>query len=124
MSEIILIFSTAAVPIVGIAVFIFILAQTAFNAVYSGLKQRTAIFKALAALVIWFAVSCAMFYIVIESQIEPLEFRGLNPGFFEKYSPYLLFAGLVIYVLIGVGLGFWIKGRTKWRTPNALQKFI
>ena len=60
MAEIIFTFSLAAFPIVGIAVFIFIIAQSAFNAAYSGLKRKTIVFKTLAALAIWFAVSCAM----------------------------------------------------------------
>lgn len=122
MSEIILIFSAAAVPIVGIAVFIFIVGQSAFNAVHSGLKQKTIVLKALAALTIWAAASYAMLHLIVESLFPPFDFKGETPpGWFEKYSPYLLFAGLIVYISVGVGLGFWIKGQTKWRTSARLK---
>lgn len=122
MSEIILIFSAAAVPIVGIAVFIFIVGQSAFNAAYSGLKSKTIIFKALAALAIWLAASYGMLQLIGESLVSPLGFTSETPpGWFEKYSAYLLFAGLVIYIFTGIGLGFLVKGQAKRRPSSRAQ---
>ena len=121
MSEIIFILSLAAFPLVGIAVFIFILGQSVFNAASSGLKPKTVVLKALAALAIWFAVSFGMLYVLnlTFSTLESDEFSGNT--FLEKYGGYLAFAGLVIYTLVGIGLGFLVKGQTKWRTSARLK---
>lgn len=114
MLETIHIISVATVPIVGIAVFIFIIGQSVFHAASSGLKPKTIILKALAVLAIWLAASYGMLLLIVESLFPSFDFKGETPlGWFAKYSRHLLIAGLVIYVFVGIGLGFWIKRRTK-----------
>lgn len=120
MSEIVYIFALAAVPVVGLAVFIFIVAQSAFNAAYSGLKQKIIVLKAAADGVIWGVVSYAMLHVIGESIIAPIDFDRETPrSFLEESREYLLFVGLAIYILVGIGLGFWIKGRTRWFARQA-----
>lgn len=118
MSEIFFI-SALAFSVVEIAVFIFIIAPSALSAARSISKQKTIVYTGLAALAIWFAVACWMLFILVVSQPAPDEFRG--DSFIENYGGYLAFAGLVIYIFDGIGLGFWIKGRTKWRTSATLK---
>ena len=85
MSEIAYFFALAVIPIVGIAVFIFIVGQSAFNAAYSGMKQKIIIFKFLAAWAIWCAVSYAIFYIIVESLIPVHDYYSETPpGTLEK----------------------------------------
>jgi succinate dehydrogenase/fumarate reductase cytochrome b subunit len=115
MSEIIFTFLVAAIPVVGLIGFIFIVAQSTFNAAYSGLKQKIIVLKMAAAVVIWGAISYAMLHVIGESIIAPIDFDRETPrSFLEESREYWLFVGLAIYILVGIGLGFWIKGQAKW----------
>ncbi len=121
MLEIIYIFLPAAVLIAGIAVFIFIIGQSVFNAAYSGLKPKTIVFKALAALAIWFAVSFGMLFVINVTLVSRLVGCENEIPSTLSLMEFLFFVGLLIYVLIGIRLGVWVKGRTKWRTSVRLK---
>lgn len=103
----------------GVILGIFIIAQTVFNFRHSSGDRRTYfVWKGLAILFGWILLS---FGLVIFSSVIDREVRWEQAGATDYFMAGLFIAVTVIHVLTGIGLGFLVKGRTKWRTPATLK---
>jgi formate hydrogenlyase subunit 3/multisubunit Na+/H+ antiporter MnhD subunit len=99
---------------------LFIIVQSVWNMARASDGRATIVLKAILVLGVWVILSLIFVFIPIMMVFEPG--RGVDAATANRRVTILFGVLTLIYIAIGLGLGYWVRLQPGWKTLSEEQK--